>query len=306
MSKRQFPPTSTLIPFEAAGRLGSMSAAARELAISQPAISRHLQMLERDLGQVLFQRNRRGLTLTAAGRSYHQAISIGLNHISQATQQIRALSGDQIIRINANFGFAQQWLMPRFARLRADFPKIMFRLQTSDQHDDLSVAESDLVIRFGTGQWPGWHSRKLFVEEVFPICAPAYLDAHPRLHDKPLLPEDLIGAHLLHMDEGTQRWLTWAEWLRLQNLAPSDDRPAFVYSTYPLLLQATLAGEGIALGWRGLVDPLIAAGSLVQLLPGLRREHRGYFVTHRQGHPAEKFLRRIVDWLIGEVPAHLQ
>ncbi|HEX9448233.1 MAG TPA: LysR family transcriptional regulator, partial [Dongiaceae bacterium] len=128
MLKRHLPPVSSLIPFEAAARLGSMSAAARELGISQPAISRHLQMLERDLGQVLFQRNRRGLVLTTAGRSYQLAVATGLDHISQVTQQLRAMSGDQIIRINANFGFAQQWLMPRFARLRADFPKLLFRL----------------------------------------------------------------------------------------------------------------------------------------------------------------------------------
>jgi DNA-binding transcriptional LysR family regulator len=305
MSKHRLPPVSSLVPFEAAARLGSMSAAARELGISQPAISRHLQMLERDLGQQLFQRNRRGLVLTAAGRNYQQAVSSGLGHIAEVTQQLRALSGDQIIRMNANFGFAQQWLMPRFARLRADFPKLLFRLQTSDQHDDLAVAESDLVIRFGTGQWSGWHSRKLFAEDVFPICAPAYLEAHPDLRNAQLRPGDLLGAHLLHMDEGTQRWLTWAEWLRLQDVAPPDERPAFVYSTYPLLLQATLAGEGIALGWRGLVDPLLASGSLVQLLPGLRRDHRGYFATYRQGHPADKSLRQIVDWLIGEVPARL-
>jgi DNA-binding transcriptional LysR family regulator len=303
MSKRPLPPISTLVPFEAAARLGSMSAAARELGISQPAISRHLQVLERDLGQMLFQRNRRGLMLTAAGRSYHQAITAGLSHITQATQQLRALSGDQILRISANFGFAQQWLMPRFARLRAAFPKTLFRLHTNDQDDDLSLAESDLAVRFGAGHWPGWHSHQLLPEAVFPICAPAYLDAHPALRRKSLQAADLPQDQLLHMDEGTQRWLTWMEWLQLQHVAPPAKRPTFVYSTYPLLLQATLAGEGIALGWAGLVDPLIDAGSLVQLMPALRRDQHGYFITFRQGHPAERALRTITDWLIAEVPA---
>jgi len=306
MSKTPLPPISALIPFEAAARLGSMSAAARELGISQPAVSRHLQLLERDLGQLLFQRNRRGLVLTAAGRLYHQAISTGFSHITQATQHLRALSGDQVLRINANFGFAQQWLMPRFARLRAAFPKAMFRLQTSDQDDDLSLAESDLAIRFGAGHWPGWHSRQLLAEAVFPICAPAYLEAHAALRRPGLRPADLLQAHLLHMDEGTQRWLTWADWLRLQQVDPPTERPAFVYTTYPLLLQATLAGEGVSLGWAGLVDPLVTSGSLIQLLPALRRDQRGYFVTYRQGHPAEKSLRRITDWLIAEGQTHVQ
>ena len=300
MSKRSLPPISALIPFDAAARLGSMSAAARELGISQPAISRHLQLLERDLGQVLFQRNRRGLALTAAGRSYHQAVTAGLDHIGQATQQLRALTGDQTIRLTANFGFTQQWLMPRLARLRAAFPKVLFRLQTSDLDDDLSLGDSDLAIRFGGGQWSGWHSRQLLVEEVFPIAAPAYLAAHPAAARPGLRPADLPKAHLLHMDEGSQRWLTWAEWLRLNNVTTPPERPRFVYSTYPLLLQATLAGEGISLGWGGLVESLLASGSVVQLLPALRRAQRGYFVTFRQGHPAEKVLRRITDWFMAE------
>lgn len=306
MSKRPLPPISTLIPFEAAARLGSMSAAARELGISQPAISRHLQLLEGDLGQALFQRNRRGLTLTAAGRNYQQAIAASLAQISQATLQLRSQSSDQIIRINAHFGFAQQWLMPRFSRLRAGFPTLLFRLLTSDQDDDLSLAESDLAIRFGAGHWPGWVSVKLLPEEVFPICAPAFLDAHPKLRpgsgarQKKLQPADLRDQPLLHMDDEAPRWLTWADWFRLQDTPPPAAQPALVYSTYPLLLQATLAGEGIALGWRGLVDPLIDAGSLLQIMPSLRREQRGYFITFRQGHPAEKALRQIVDWFMAE------
>lgn len=300
MSKRLLPPVTALAPFEAAARLGSMSAAARELGISQPAISRHLKTLERDLGQVLFQRNRRGLALTSAGRDYYQAVAAGFAQIVQATQQLRALSGDQIIRISANFGFAQQWFMPRFARLRAAFPKIAFRLQTSDQDDELSLADSDLAIRFGAGDWPRWQCRQLLQEEVFPMCAPAFLAMHAALRRKGLRPADLLSVQLLHMDEGAQRWLTWADWMRLHGVTPPAAAPALVYSTYPLLLQATLAGEGVALGWRGLVDPLIEAGSLVPLLPALRRPGRGYFVTYRQDHPAEKHLRRIADWFMTE------
>src|SRR5690242_13234678 len=115
MAVRRFPPIGCLIPFEAAARLGSMSAAARELGVSQPAISRHLQILEADLGQALFHRNRRGLSLTAAGNAYRHAVALGLDHIAAATATLRAQTGDQTIRIATNFGFAQQWLMPRLS-----------------------------------------------------------------------------------------------------------------------------------------------------------------------------------------------
>ncbi len=105
---RRFPPIGCLIPFEAAARLGSMSAAARELGVSQPAISRHLQILEADLGQALFHRNRRGLGLTTAEIPLRRAVALGLVPIAAATATLRAQTGDQTIRIAANFGFAQQ------------------------------------------------------------------------------------------------------------------------------------------------------------------------------------------------------
>lgn len=301
MSKRRYPPIGCLIPFEAAARLGSMSAAARELGISQPAISRHLQLLEADLGQALFQRNRRGLSLTAAGRDYRDAVTLGLESIARATAILRAQGGDQAIRIAANFGFAQQWLMPRFGRLRATYPNLLFRLLTSDQDDDLTLANSDLAIRFGTGDWPGWQSVQLFEEEVFPICSPAYLDERPHLRDPEITAADLPEERLLHMDEVNARWLEWSTWLRLQGVKPPAAKAQLLYSTYPLLLQATLAGEGVALGWRGLVDPLLQAGSLIQILPGLHRPEHGYFVSYRNRHPAEKVLRDIVGWLLAEM-----
>lgn len=300
MAARRFPPIGCLIPFEAAARLGSMSAAARELGISQPAISRHLQMLEADLGQPLFYRNRRGLTLTTAGNEYRHAVSLGLEHIAAATATLRAQGGEQNVRLATNFGFAQQWLMPRLGALRAAYPALAFRLMTSDDDDVFDTAESDIAIRFGTGHWPGWHVIPLFSEEVFPVCAPAYLDERPQLRNTPVSPADLLGERLLHMDTSNADWLDWGDWLRLKGVAPPAQRPQVLFSTYPLVLQAILAGEGVGLGWRGLVDPLLQAGLLVQLAPGLRRPQHGYFITWRRTHPSERLLRKIGDWLVAE------
>ncbi|WP_374373540.1 LysR substrate-binding domain-containing protein [Dongia sp.] len=305
MAGRRFPPIGCLIPFEAAARLGSMSAAARELGISQPAISRHLQMLEADLGQPLFYRNRRGLTLTTAGNEYRHAVSLGLDHIAAATLALRAQTGEQTIRLATNFGFAQQWLMPRLTRLRAAFPTLAFRLMTSDDDDVFDTSECDIAIRFGTGHWPGWQVSDLFSEEVFPVCAPAYLDERPHLKaSRPGGPRlevtDLLSEKLLHMDTANADWLDWGDWLRLHHVAPPAARPQMLYSTYPLVLQAILGGEGIGLGWRGLVDDLLRSGSLVQLAPGLKRPQYGYFITYRRSHPAERLLHKIAAWLVAE------
>src|SRR5215469_14847038 len=96
------PPLTALIPFEAAARLGSMSAAARELGISQPAISRHLAGLEADLGQALFTRTRRGLQLTASGLEYQAAIAPALDQIRRASAKLRPDGPERPVRIAAN------------------------------------------------------------------------------------------------------------------------------------------------------------------------------------------------------------
>ncbi|MDY0872327.1 LysR substrate-binding domain-containing protein [Dongia rigui] len=300
MADRRFPPIGCLIPFEAAARLGSMSAAARELGVSQPAISRQLQILETDLGQALFHRNRRGLSLTTAGNAYRHAVALGLDHIAAATATLRAQGAEHSIRIAANFGFAQQWLMPRFAKLRAAHPQLAFRLMTSDDDAALDMAECDIAIRFGIGDWPGWHVTPLFAEEVFPICTPSYLEAHAELKRVDLKPADLTKAHLLHLDSTNADWLDWGDWFRWHHVTTPAPKPQMLYSTYPLVLQAILSSEGVGLGWRGLVDGLLASGTLVQLLPGVKRDQHGYFITWRKNHAQEKLLRKIAEWMVGE------
>ena len=277
---------AALIPFEAAARLGSMSAAARELGISQPAISRHLAALEGDLGQALFIRTRRGLRLTAAGLAYQAAVAPALGQIRDATLRLRPRGAGRSLRLAANFGFAQQWLMPRLPALRRVLPDLVLHLVTSDREEELALAEADLSIRFGTGAWPGQRAQKLFDEEAFPVCSPDCLARHPHL-----AAGDLSAASLLHMEESSARWFTWDSWLS----APAPPR-RLIYPTYPLLLQAALAGEGVALGWRGLVDELVAEGRLVQLGPGITRADRGYFLCLPEAPSA--LARAVADWLL--------
>ena len=288
----RLPPMTALIPFEAAARLGSMSAAARELGISQPAISRHLAGLEADLGQALFIRTRRGLQLTAAGRDFQGAVAPALEQIRQASGRLRPGFRHRTIRIAANFGFAQQWLMPRLPGLRRALPDLFLHLLTSDREEELGQADCDLAIRFGSGAWPGQRAVKLMDEEAFPVCSPAYLAEYPALCQG-----DFAAAALLHMEETSAGWFTWASWFAARGSGIRPERPRLLYPTYPLLLQAALAGEGVALGWRGLVDGLLAEGRLVQLLPGLRRSDRGYFlcVPNRQAHAS---VRAVADWVL--------
>jgi DNA-binding transcriptional LysR family regulator len=289
------------LAFEACCRLGSMSAAARELAVSQPAVSQRLQRLETHLGLALFDRSSRGLSLTAAGRDYREAVRVALDALEAAGAGLRSDADRRTIRILTNFGFAQFWLMPRLARLRAAFPQALLQLTTSDRDQDLADIDCDLAIRFGIGAWPGWTVEMLFAEEAFPVCAPAYLAEHGTLRPGEVSAAELVRENLLHMDEVSDRWLTWPTWLKACGETRPTSRPSLLYNSYSLLLQAALAGEGIALGWRGLVDPFLASGALVQLMPGLRRETRGYHLGFRPGQTTRKpLVKEIAAWLVAE------
>jgi len=213
-------------------------------------------------------------------------VAPALDQIREATLRLRPRGAGRSLRVAANFGFAQQWLMPRLPALRRVLPDLVLHLVTSDREEELALADADLSIRFGTGAWPGQRAMKLFDEEAFPVCSPDWLARHPRLGQG-----DLPAASLLHMEESSSRWFTWESWLALPALPRR-----LIYPTYPLLLQAALAGEGVALGWRGLVDELVAEGRLIQLGPGIIRADRGYFLCLPE--PPSAPARAVADWLL--------
>jgi LysR family transcriptional regulator, glycine cleavage system transcriptional activator len=291
------PPHSALRPFEAAARLGSISAAARELGVTQPAISRHLTQLEADLRQPLFERTARGLRLTEAGRAFQAAVAPALAAIAEAADSLRAPDRDRTIRLAANTGFAQQWLAPRLSALRAAMPNLYLRLSTTDRDEDFDDGDYDLAVRFGAGGWAGCRATQLLPERVTPICAPAYLRERPGL-DRPDLPASaLLGERLLHLDEQSARWFTWRTWLQSLGVAAAIPPPKLLYPSYPLLLQAAVAGEGVALGWAGLIDDLFARHWIVALPLESRRDDHGYFLCQRERRPMTQAKQAVVSKL---------
>ncbi len=221
----------------------------------------------------------------------------GLDEIGRATELLRQRNRGRTIRLAANFGVAQQWLMQRLPALRAAEPDLYLRLVTSDRDDELDLADCDLAIRFGTGHWPRCRAVKLWDEEVAPVCSPAYLAAHPALDAA-----DLAGAQLLHMDEASERWLTWASWFAARGVSARLDRPTLLYTTYPLLLQAALAGRR---GWRsaGADSSTIWSpnGGWCGSGRASRRASHGYFLCLPQDRalPAAtaRLVERVAKWI---------
>lgn len=298
MRYRNLPPTRAWIIFEAAGRLGSFTDAAAELGIGQPAVSHQISQLERDLGLVLFQRRHRGVKLTREGRALLQAVEEGLGRIAEAVAALSHRGQRAHLDIGTDYGFAGLWLLPRLGGFRARHPGTEVRVVSTQAGYGQENDALDLEIGFGGAEW-GADAVTLFPEEVVAVCSPALLPGG-RTPDRP---EALFGMTLLHLedDEVTAgRWFTWAQWLEAVGLALPPETPGLSFNTFPLTVQAAQAGQGVALGWRPLVDALLASGQLIQALPLTARSERGYKLRVRGAARSRPEVADFLAWLDAE------
>jgi putative choline sulfate-utilization transcription factor len=289
---RSLPPLRALLAFEAAARLGSFTRAADELNVSQPAISRQVRALEEALGMPLFLRDHRRVTLTLAGHSYREAIVHGFNGILLAGRSIADSVASDRITIYANYGLASYWLMPRLAELQAAHPEIEIAITTDEEERSLSETEAEIAIRFGKGRWRDGAARQIFPEAVFPVCSPRYIEAAPSLESA----ADLVHHRLLHVRGSKQSWLDWRALLKALKVN-SVNSIGSSYNNYTLAIQAALAGQGLAIGWKHIVDDFLDKGWLVKPLDIEVTTAFGYYsVANRMAQNSDN-AKMALDWL---------
>ena len=284
-----------LAVFEAAARLGSFSAAAAELGMTQPAVTRQIRALEHRLGADLFVRTANRSALSDVGARLHGHVSSGFDVIESGLAELAEHAGTFVLA--AHPGVAQQWLVPRLDGLTAAMDGLDLRLWLFDTDDELASGAYDAAIRVGNGEFPGQSSHLLFGEVVVPVASPAFaeewgLDAHSTA-------DDVYRAPFVHMDDGHHPWMTWADWLAQFGITLRRQPGRVLFHNYPMVLQQALAGRGIALGWRFLVDELVDGDALTVVGPEVR-SHRGYFVTWPEGEPTGA-VRALIDWLDDQV-----
>jgi len=290
----RLPSIKAVAAFEAAVRLGSMTAAARELATTQPAVSQRIRALEDSLGMPLFDRASARLRPTRDGLEYYEEVASALRRIIGATRRLqsRAHARHQDMVLAVHFGFAHRWLLPRLARLESAFPGTHFEVFPVDRDEAPEMLSADLTIRFGRldqctdNEWP------LFHETVFPVCSP---QCAGRFGLVERVDGDAVASvPLLHMDARNARWLDWSRWCELAGFDPPPRSTRFHYNNYPLVLNAAVEGSGLALGWAGLVDSMIEEGTLVRLAPTMERPEYGYILGAR--HPGSAIVAAVTDW----------
>lgn len=306
MGKDRLPPLRTLLFFEAAGRLLSFSAAARELACTQSAVSHQIGWLEADLGTALFRRLHRGVALTPDGVRLYEATREALDGIGDAVTRIRDRHRPGVLNVATDFGFASGWLLPRLGALRQLLPELDVRIVTTQNAIDLRREAVDIAISFGHGHWPGCEAELLFPERVLPVCSPAFRASRAPFAAGAATgiaasPADLASLPLLHLESiGPAAWLSWSDWFTLHGLPVPAGGHDLTFNNYPLVLQAALMGQGVALGWSPLTDELMRDGHLVALIDRPIQTERGYFLVVSSRRKPDERRDRFRRWVVEE------
>ncbi|NIA68073.1 LysR family transcriptional regulator [Pelagibius litoralis] len=293
--RKRLPPANSLITFEASARHLNFTHAAAELLVTQAAVSRQIQLLEDNLGCPLFERRPRGLELTLPGRRLREAVTMGLGHIATTAADLRRVRRPGELTVSTSVTFANYWLMSRVAKFRAANPDVQLRLVASAPVGDLTASGIDLAVRYGSGVWDGAAATRLMDNEVFPVCAPSYIDRRRPLGAL----TDLLEETLLHLIEYDSNWVTWEAWLAALGIRAPAKGPSLEFDNYLVLTQAVLDGQGIALGGGRLAEDFLARGLLIRPIEARLRSERSFYLLVPKDQPlslqAEAFRRWILE-----------
>lgn len=294
--RRPLPPLDHVLAFEAAASLGSFAGAARQMHLSETAISRKVRLLEAHFGTAFFARGHRSVALTAQGQAFLAQVSPAIAMLRAAADAAFDAARDRPVVLAATQSVAALWLTPRLPAFHAAHRDLRIMLVASDNDAECLAPTVDLAIMRGEGAWPGFDSIKLFGESVFPVCSPDFLARNPGLVDVAAL----ASAPLIEVASSHAEWMNWRGWLGGVGARPQPLQRPMLFNAYPLAIQAAAEGAGVALGWAHLVDDLLAAGRLVRPFGALQVSTRaGYFLLTAQDRRVSAAAHQVRDWLLG-------
>ena len=291
ISRRYMPSMPSLLALEAVDRLGSASAAAEELHLTQGAVSRQLQVLEGQLGVTLFMRDKHRLRLTQAARDYCREIRRMLQGLGQATLTLRANPGGGSLNLAILPAFGMHWLAPRLARFAAQHPEVTVNLSTRLKPFDFEATQFDAAIHYGRQDWPGVDYLPLMQEEILAVAAPGLLA-------KPLgAAVDILALPLLQLESRTGDWGRWLAHHGAAGVRP----PAMLFDQFATMMQGAVHGLGAALIPTFLLGRELEAGRLVPVFGPAIASTGSYHLVWPKDRPARAPLVSFKRWLETEV-----
>lgn len=289
---RTLPPLIALRSFESAARHLSFKDAAEELSVTPSAVSHQIHNLETFLGVRLFHRMNRALRLTGAGESYVTKVRLAFDQIEQATRDLAAISGTDVLTLTAPPSLTATWLVPRLKSFRDQFPDIDIRVKGTMDDVDYARENVDASIRYGYGDWQGVEVEHLSTERMLVLCSPSLLKGAAPMQ----VPEDVLSHPLIHSE---CRLTGWGDWLRAAGVPVQESPGGFRFTHSAHSLRAAADGLGVALENDLMAADYLAEGVLVAPFAAnvkVQRPAGYYFVCPADNLQVPK-IRAVRDWL---------
>ncbi|MCO7572476.1 LysR family transcriptional regulator [Pseudomonas chlororaphis] len=291
---RDLPPLNALRAFEATARLNSVSQAAEQLHVTHGAVSRQLKVLEEHLGLSLFVKDGRGIKLTDAGIHLRDASSEAFERLRDVCAELTRGSADSPFVLGCSGSLLARWLIPRLGRLNADLPDLRLHLSAGEGDLDPRRPGLDALLVFAEPPWPAdMQVYELACERIGPVLSPRYA-GYPRLRTAPAT---ALGAEpLLHTTSRPQAWPSWA---RHNGIAADSLRYGQGFEHLYYLLEAAVAGLGVAIAPEPLVAEDLLAGRLVA--PWGFSDTPGQLALWLPKRAADGRARQLAQWLKNEL-----
>jgi LysR family glycine cleavage system transcriptional activator len=284
------PSTSALAAFEAVARTKSFTLAATDLGVTQGAVSRQIQMLERFVGCALVSRIGQSFVLTPMGEAYAEQVRQALAKIANATLMAMSDTRANTLHLGIHPAFGSRWLMPRVRDFFAKQPAVHVQFATRYQQPvDFDADDLDAAIYFGEPNKDDVIYDYLFRDEIVPVCSSSFLSEH-----KIVSPRDLLSLPILH--EAT-RMNAWPEWFAANGLAVEGVK-GLTLEQFSLVTHAALAGLGVAIIPEFLIRTEIERGDLVIALNRPLLSKNSYYLTYPKNKADHRALRLFRRWLL--------
>jgi LysR family transcriptional regulator, glycine cleavage system transcriptional activator len=286
-------PLNALRAFALAVDKGGVRAAARELAVSHSAVSRHIRSLERWLGVAILESagGNRGFHVTSQGQRLSSVVAGSLKEIEAAVNSVCEPRSRHAVTLSTTPSLATRWLLPRLAAFERRHPRVEISILVDQRLDDLRVSGNDLAIRMGQGPWPDVDALPLMNDALYPVMSPVAWKAAGRPH----APADLQQLRLLHDRDPQATWGTWRAAYGPEGL---DVRKGPRFSSSDLVLRAAAQGLGVALARHRLVTADLESGALLRPFGAASVAiANAYSIVTPRGARARHAVALTIEWL---------
>lgn len=292
IDRRLVPSLIALTMFEAAARTGSFTLAAKELGVTQGAVSRQMRQLEEFLGTRLFVADGRNVRITDAARLYQLQIREGLQKISSATLHLITEQGAGAVRLGVLPTFANRWLIPRLGSFTRRHPNVQIGMSMQTRPFNFSTENLDAAIHCGYPDWPGVECDLMMMEEVAIVAAPQLAGAIDLRE-----PRDLVRETLIY--ESTTRKNDWKDFFQPFGINHNDAR-RLEFETFASVSMAAMAGLGLAILPLCMIGSELDSGQLVIAYGEKFRTPRGYYFVYPADRMTYSSFRSFRAWLLDQ------